>query len=160
MTFTFIDIVFLIIILAFALTAALHGLIKEVFGKIAVIAGLYVAFFFCGALAPSLSGVVNNPTVDIVLAFVLLFIATFIFVKIIQIVLQKIFSGEILGSLDHMLGFAFGAVEGILVVSCVLILMKAQIWFDFSSLTENSTIYRILSPFLEKPISYIGGSFA
>ena len=48
MTFTFIDIVFFIIIAAFAIVAMIHGLIKELFGKLAVIAGVVAGFYFCG----------------------------------------------------------------------------------------------------------------
>ena len=69
MTFTFIDIFFLIIILAFAFIATIHGFIKEVFGKIAVIAGVFAGFCFCGLLAPSIGKIIHIPAVAIVLAF-------------------------------------------------------------------------------------------
>ena len=157
MTFSFIDIIFLIIIAAFAFVAMIHGLIKELFGKIAVIAGLVAGFYFCGLLAPHVSKIIKIPAVDVVIAFILIFITTFLIVKIIQMIVGMIFSGEILKSLDRVLGLAFGAVEGILVVSCILILMNAQIWFNFDSLLNGSTIYHILSPFLEYPVNYIRG---
>ena len=157
MTFTFIDIFFLIIILAFAFIATIHGFIKEVFGKIAVIAGVFAGFCFCGLLAPSIGKIIHIPAVAIVLAFILIFITAFLIVKIIQILLERAISGEIMKSLDRVLGFAFGALEGILIVSCILIVLCAQIWFDFSSLTDTSSIYRILHPILEYPITYIRG---
>ena len=160
MTFTFIDIVFLIIIVAFAFMAMIHGLIQELFGKVAVIAGVVAGFYFCGILAPYISKFIKIPAVDVVLAFILIFITAFLIVKIIQIIVGAIFSGEILKSLDRVLGLAFGALEGILVVSCILILLRAQIWFDLDSLTDNSTIYNILKPFLEYPINYIRGMLA
>ncbi len=157
MTFTFIDIVFLIIIISFAFMAMIHGLIKEILGKLAVIAGIVAGFYFCGLLAPHIEKIIKIPVVDIVLAFLLIFMTAFLIVKIIQIILQNIFSGEILKSLDKVLGAFFGAFEGILVVSCIIILLRAQIWFDLNSLTDSSTIYKILSPTLEFPISYIRG---
>ncbi|MBQ8013660.1 MAG: CvpA family protein [Treponema sp.] len=160
MTFTFIDIVFLIIIAAFAFVAMIHGLIKELFGKLAVIVGLVAGFYFCGVLAPHIEKIIKIPAVDIVLAFILIFITAFLIVKIIQIIVGAIFSGEIMKSLDRVLGLAFGAVEGLLIVSCVLILMKAQIWFDFDSLLSSSTVAKILLPYLEQPIAYIRGMLA
>lgn len=159
MTFNFIDIIFIVIILFFAVTACVSGLIRELFGKLAVVAGAVAAFFFCGRLSPYLLKIINNKTVDLVIAFLLIFIAVFLFVKIIQILLKNIFSGEILKSLDHVLGFIFGAIEGIAIVSCVLILLKSQIWFDASSVTDGSTISSILIPLLQKPIDYIHGMF-
>ncbi|MBQ0051329.1 MAG: CvpA family protein [Treponema sp.] len=160
MTFSFIDIIFLVIILFFALTAMAHGLIKEVFGKLAVIAGLFVAFYFCGMFSSYFKNIIDNPTVDVVLSFLSLFIVTFIVVKIVQIILGLIFSGEILGSLNRVLGLFFGLIEGALVVCCILILLQAQPWFNASAVVEKSTVASILLPLLEKPISYLNGMFA
>ncbi|MBB5225296.1 CvpA family protein [Treponema ruminis] len=157
MTFTFIDIVFLIIIFSFAFLAMIHGLIQELFGKLALIVGLVAGFYFCGLLAPHISKIIKIPAVDVVLAFILIFITAFLVVKIIQIIVGAIFSGEIMKSLDRVLGFAFGAIEGVLIVSCILILMKAQIWFNLSPLLSKSTVAKILLPYLQAPISYIGG---
>ena len=157
MTFTFIDIIFLIIIAAFAFSAMIHGLIKELFGKLAVIAGIVAGFCFCGLLAPHIEKIVKIPAVDVAIAFILIFITVFLIVKIIQIIIGNIFSGEILKSLDRVLGLLFGAIEGLLIVSCILILMKAQIWFDFASILSDSTIAKILLPYLASPISYING---
>lgn len=157
MTFNFIDVVFIVIVLFFAVTACVSGLIRELFGKLAVVAGAVAAFFFCGRLSPYLQKIISNKTVDLVIAFILIFIAVFLFVKIIQILLKNIFSGEILKSLDHVLGFLFGAAEGIALVACVLILLKAQTWFDSSAVTDGSTVSSVLLPYLQKPIEYIHG---
>lgn len=160
MTFTFIDIVFLLIIGVFALISMIHGLIQELFGKLAVIAGLVAGFYFCGLLAPHVEKIIKIPAIDIIVAFIIIFITGFLIVKIIQIIVHSIFSGEILKSLDKILGLFFGAVEGILVVSCLLILMKAQIWFNLDSLLSSSTVANLLLPYLEGPVSYIRGMLA
>ncbi len=159
MTFNFIDVVFIVVILFFAVTSCVNGLIKELFGKLAVVAGAVAAFFFCGRLSPYLLKIINNPAVDLVIAFILIFVAVFLCVKILQIIFKSIFSGEILKSLDHVLGFIFGAAEGIAIVACVLILLKAQIWFDSSPVTNESTVSSLLLPVLQKPIDYIHGMF-
>ena len=56
-----------------------------------------------------------------------------------------------------MLGLAFGAIEGLMIVCCILILVKAQIWFDLNSLVDSSTAWKYLNPFLDAPIKYIRG---
>ena len=104
--------------------------------------------------------IIKIPAVDVVLAFILVFITAFLVVKIIQIIVGAIFSGEIMKSLDRVLGLAFGAIEGLLIVSCILILLKAQIWFDSDSLLSDSTLAKILLPYLSQPISYIRGMLA
>lgn len=157
MTFTFIDIVFLIIIAAFAFMAMIHGFISELFGKLAVIVGVVAGFYFCGLLAPHISKFIKIPAVDVVLAFILIFITAFLIVKIVQMIVGAIFSGEIMKSLDRVLGLAFGAIEGLMIVCCILILVKAQIWFDLNSLVDSSTAWKYLNPFLDAPIKYIRG---
>ena len=159
MTFNFIDVVFIVVILFFAVTSCVNGLIKELFGKLAVVAGAVAAFFFFGRLSPFLFKTLHTPDFDLVIAFILIFVAVFLCVKILQIIFKSIFSGEILKSLDHVLGFIFGAVEGIAIVACVLILLKAQIWFDSSPVTNESTVSSLLLPVLQKPIDYIHGMF-
>ena len=138
----------------------IHGLIKELFGKLAVIAGVVAGFYFCGFLAPYIEKIIKIPAVDIVLAFILVFVTAFLIVKILQIIVGAIFSGEIMKSLDRVLGLIFGAFEGLMLVSCLIILLKAQIWFDSDSILSNSSLARLLLPYLSQPISYIRGMLA
>ena len=160
MTFTFIDIFFFLIIGVFAIISMIHGLRAELFGKLAVIAGLVAGFYFCGLLAPHVEKIIKIPAIDIIVAFIIVFVTTFLIVKIIQIIVSGIFSGEILKSLDKILGLFFGAIEGVLVVSCLLILLKAQIWLNVDSLLSSSTVANLLLPYLERPVSYIRGMLA
>jgi membrane protein required for colicin V production len=138
----------------------IHGLIKELFGKLAVIAGVVAGFYFCGFLAPYIEKIIKIPAVDIVLAFILVFVTAFLIVKILQIIVGAIFSGEIMKSLDRVLGLIFGAFEGLMLVSCLIILLKAQIWFDSDSILYNSSLAGLLLPYLSQPISYIRGMLA
>ena len=80
------------------------------------------------------------------LSFLLIFVAGFLFIKIIQTLLKNIFSGKILDSLDHCLGFAFGAVEGIFVVAMIIILLLflAQ-WINTQRFLEQSFFYNLLN---------------
>lgn len=157
MSFTFFDIVFTAILLIFAIMAAAHGFIAELFGKLAIIAGVLVAFYFFGLLAPSLESFISNKAVCTVLAFFILFVATYLLVKIIQHVIGAIFNGEIMKGLDRTLGFVFGAIEGLLIVSVIFILVKAQPWFDLSVVTDNSFYWELLGGLLEKPIIALNG---
>ncbi len=159
MTFTFIDIVFSIIVLLFGVIAAAHGFIRELFSKLAVILGIVVSVSFFGKLAPYIEQVIHNKAVATVVSFLLLFIATYLLVKIIQQLVGAAFRGEILRGLDRTLGFVFGAVEGLIVVSIVLILVHAQPWFPkvTESVADGSFYWRFLGGILDQPIAYVRG---
>ena len=159
MTLTFIDIIFTVIILVLAIIATAHGFIRELFSKLAVILGIVVSVSFFGKLAPYMEQVIHNRAVATVVSFLLLFIATYLLVKIVQQLVGAAFRGEILRGLDRTLGFVFGALEGLVVVSLILILVNAQPWFPkvATTITDGSFYWRILSGLLEQPIAYVRG---
>lgn len=159
MTFTFLDIVFFIVVLFFSISAAINGFIKEIFSKLAVVAGIIAAVSFGPVLAPSFESIIKNSTVDLILSFILLFIVAFLAVKILQIIFSGIFSGEVLGSLNRILGFIFGLLEGFVVVCCLVIILEAQPWFHVQAGLEKSSVVNIVLPYLETPITKISGMF-
>ncbi len=159
MTLTFIDIVFSIIVLLLAIIAAAHGFIKELFSKLAVILGIVVSVSFFGRLAPYIEQVIHNKAVATFVSFLLLFIATYLLVKIIQQLVGAAFRGEILRGLDRTLGFVFGALEGLIAVSIILILVNAQPWFPklAESVTDGSFYWKVLGGILDQPTAYVRG---
>lgn len=159
MHFSFIDIVFSVIVLFIAISACAHGFIAEIFGKIAVIASFFTAFYFCGKLAARMQNIISVKGVCVAVSFAILFIATFLAVKIIQTAIKSLFSGDILKSLDRVLGFILGLFEGILVISAVLILLVSQPWFSLDRLLDSSFYWSMLDSFLTKPIQYVKGIF-
>ncbi len=160
MTFTLLDAVFFLMILCFAVTAAVNGFIKELFSKLAVVAGVVCAVYFGALLAPYFKPLVDNSSVDLILSFAVLFIASFLAVKILQIIFSGIFNSEIMGSLNRVLGFVFGFLEGCVIVACLIILLKAQPWFSADSFLEKSTIVQHALPYLASPIEKMSGIFA
>ena len=159
MHFSFIDIVFSVIVLFIAISACAHGFIAEIFGKIAVIASFFTAFYFCGKLAAKMQNIISVKGVCVAVSFAILFIATFLAVKIIQTAIKSLFSGDILKSLDRVLGFILGLFEGLLVISAILILLISQPWFSLGSLLDSSFYWSMLDSFLTKPIQYVKGIF-
>lgn len=158
--FSFIDVIFLSIVLFFAIMACAKGFIEEICGKVAIILSIFIGFYFCSSLSPFIGKFIKSSTISTILAFILLFIVTFLFVKIIQKILEGVFAkGDIMGSLNRVLGFAFGAFEGILIVSVILILLNAQPWFETNSFMQKSFFEKMLGSFLAKPTEYVRGIF-
>ena len=155
MRFSLLDVLFLMIVLYFSMAGAHNGFIKEVFGKLAFICALLAGVFFCGYVKPVFSSKIHIEAASIICAFLLIFICVFIFVKIIQVILSRIFTGEVLGSLNKSLGFLFGLCEGVLFVCCFLIIIKAQTWFSSDALTDGSVCWQYLRPVLSDCINYV-----
>ena len=139
-----IDIVFVLILLFFTVSAAARGLIKEFFGKAAFVAGIVAAVLCTPLLEPFVGDGIRNALFAKVVSFLLIFIIAFLVVKIVQEIVSRIFSGDILQGLDRALGFVFGIVEGLAVISLVIVALKVQPWFDTRPLFDSSIFYRIL----------------
>lgn len=148
-----IDIVFLLIIIFFAVLAAINGFLNEVFGKAAPVVAVWVALIFYKPLVHPIQQYVKNPTVSVILAFTLVFVIAFIVVKLLQSVMKNIFGGEIFKQLDRFLGVLFGIVEGFAVVCVILILLRIQPWFSVSSVLEKSFFDSLLNPFVREPLN-------
>lgn len=155
MTFTFVDVVFAVIILALAIAGAVKGFVAELFGKAALVLGLIVAVLFYSKLYPYIARWISIDFFAQAVAFLLLFIATYLLVKILQHVIGSFFQSEIMSGLNRTLGFFLGVVEGVLVVAVVLIAMYAQPWFDIGSLFDGSFFANILSGIIAQPVQYV-----
>ena len=149
MSFTLLDVIFFVIILTIALIAMARGFIKAIFSKLCWIFGLIFAFLFYKKLAVQMVSLVHNQTLSYILCFFLIFVVVFLIIKIIQVLLERIFGGEIMKGLDRALGFFFGLVEGILFIFVISFILLNQPWFDFSKLFEGSLIIRLLTPLLD-----------
>ena len=149
MFFTLTDVIFLVIILIFAVIATAKGFINAIFGKLCWILGLIFAFLFYKKLVGYMTQLIHNETISAILCFVLIFVVVFLIVKIIQTLLSKAFDGEIMKGLDRSLGFFFGLLEGFVVVFVFVFILINQPWFDCSKLFEGSLFIRLLQPLLD-----------
>ncbi len=154
---TALDIFFLLVIAFFAIIAAFRGLINVIMGKIALAGALAAAILFYQKLAVPMTEVVHKEPLAKFLSFLMIFMAVFLLAKIFQQFLQWMFSADILRSLNHALGFLFGAAEGAVIVAVILVILQAQPWFDVSSLLEHSLFYKLLASFISVPASKVEG---
>lgn len=155
MPFSIVDIILLILIFFLCIRSAINGFLDEVFGLGSFVIGGYAAFLISPFLEPYLAKSMNS-TLAKVLSFLLLFIIAFLILKIIQMALKSVFSGSILKSLDHCLGFGFGAVEGIFCVFLLFfILIVLQPWIDTADFRQSSYLYKLLEGLLDSTTSKI-----
>ncbi|MDR0786048.1 MAG: CvpA family protein [Treponema sp.] len=148
-----IDIIFLILILIFAIHAGLKGFVEQISSIVSVILGVLAGFFFykngAAFLKTKLPSLENVEVLPEILSFVVLFFIAFVAVKFIGALLKSIVEGVHLGKLDKVLGFIVGAVEGLAVVAAAIFVIRIQPLFEPTSVLTGSVFVQSLSPLFE-----------
>lgn len=139
------DCIFFALLLIFAVRGFARGFINEVFGIGTLIFSLFFAFCFCDALGAVFASSMNV-TLAKVVAFFAIFVAAFIIIKLIQMLVKLIFSGPILKSLDKTLGLILGFLEGAALVVLVLFVMsELNGTIDSESLRNGSALSNFIN---------------
>ncbi|QSI05667.1 CvpA family protein [Treponema pedis] len=126
----------------------IRGFIAEFFSKAAVIVGGLVAVLFYKLFTPIISGLMGPQALSAVIAFLILFLATYLVIKLIELLLGSLFSNQSLKSLDRALGFFLGLIEGLLLIAVLLMLIHLQPVVNPAKLLDGSIFAKILSPFI------------
>lgn len=149
------DLLFIIIVVVFAILGAARGFVKEIFGKAAFIVSLLAAVFLRNYVAGFFSNSIKNALIANIVAFLIVFVVVFLVIKILQEIFSKIFSGSILKSLDHSLGFLFGIVEGVAIVAFIIMVIIIQPWFDSEAIFAGSLFYGMFGGVLSGTVKSI-----
>ena len=128
---TLFDIIVLIIVAVAAIGGFLRGLVQEVLSLAAWILAAFSVYYLHGPLTEFLRGYYNAEPATPILAFVLLLLIPYAAMKVIASNVGEASRGSILGPIDRVLGFGFGAVKGALIVVfafSVLVLGFDTVW--------------------------------
>ena len=109
------DIIILVIVAVAAIGGFLRGLVQEVLSLASWIFAALAVHFLHPALTPAISGFLNSDRITPVFAFVLLLLIPYAAMKLIAGNISEASDGAILGPIDRVLGFGFGAVKGALI---------------------------------------------
>jgi membrane protein required for colicin V production len=114
-------------ILAVLGLSVLMGLWRGFIGEVLALAiwacAFWVAWLFGPALAERFSVSISTPSVRILLAYVLCFIAVLIAGAIVTFLMRKLVEGSGLSGSDRLFGMVFGLVRGLALVVLVVLLM-------------------------------------
>lgn len=141
------DFFILIIVLIFAITGLISGIIKQVFGVLAIILG----FVFGTALLGTAVQIFNEflqltPVVSVILCFSILFLCIWLIVVAIGKFVVKVISMAFLRWVDRLLGASLGVFKGLLVASiAILILNFMPVTQEFLKGTRSSLLYDFTS---------------
>lgn len=160
LTVSVIDIVIFAVCMISAVFCCIRGFVMELSKWVGIVVGVLVAIMFTGALSPTAASLLPEtwpPLAATAIAFVVLFLAGFLIIVLLGSMLRKIIETFRLGALDHILGFIWGLVFCLLVVSVIVYLLGMQIIFDMDPVFGSSVIItRMIMPFLPETMEVIG----
>ena len=122
------DIFVLLLLLGGAAVGFVRGFVYEFLSLLAWAAAITAIKLFHTQLSAGLSGVVGTAEGSAVLAFALLFVPTFVLVKLLARSLGVKTRRSLLGPVDRVLGGGFGLVKG---------LLAATLFFLFANLATD-----------------------
>jgi len=121
---TGLDIIVLIVIFGGAAFGMMRGFITEVISLFAWVAAIFGLKLLHGPVAKMQVGIVGSQSGASVLAFALVFLIIYAGGKLIAGSLGRRTRSSVLGPLDRVLGFGFGALKGLIVVTLAYLLIN------------------------------------
>lgn len=125
---TTLDIVVILMIGLAALLGVMRGFVTEILSLIAWVAGVAALRLFYEPGAALATGVTGTETGGAILAFVLIFLVTFIAFRLVARTLGERTRQSIVGPIDRALGLGFGAIKGLIGASLLFLLVN--LFFD------------------------------
>jgi len=125
------DLIVLVLVLLAAVAGFMRGLVQEVLSLSAWVLAAFSVHYLHGPLTEWLRDFYNAEPATPLLAFVLLLLIPYAAMKVIASNAGEASRGSVLGPIDRVLGFGFGAVKGTLIVVfmfSVLVLGFDTIW--------------------------------
>ncbi len=141
------DFFILIVVLIFAITGLMSGIIKQIFGVLAILLGFVFGTALLGTAVQIFNEILQlTPVVSVILCFSILFISIWLIVVAIGKFVVKVISMAFLRWVDRLLGALLGVFKGLLVASiAILILNFMPVTQEFTKGTRSSLLYDFTS---------------
>lgn len=117
-----VDYAILAIIVLSAVISVVRGFIREALSLAGWIVAIWVALGFSDELAPYFTEYISVPSVRLVAAFAILFIATLILAALVNYLAGQLVDKTGLSGTDRMLGVVFGVARGVAIVAILVLL--------------------------------------
>ena len=110
------DLIVLLIVGVGAIGGFLRGFVQEVLSILAWVLAIFAIRFLHTDLTAAILDFMGSPITASILAFALLLLIPYAAMKLISRVAGRSSRNSVLGPVDRVLGFAFGALKGIIIV--------------------------------------------
>ena len=153
--FALIDWFSVTLIITFGLIGLFNGFVKEVFSAAAWILSLLIAWVYGPFLFPFVQDYVNSDSLKNIISFILMFLISFLTMRIVGSVISRFISAIGLKGLDRLLGLFFGSVKVLAILSSIFVfnltsLDKNQWWLDSYSRIYSLQVYEYSKPIFDK----------
>jgi len=153
------DTVVVAIVVASAAIGAWRGVIGEVIALIAWVLAFFAAKWWGAELAPLFAGVIADPTIRVVAAWVAIFIVVLIIMALLRLFVRGMLKALGLSLSDRLLGVVFGIVRGLVIVLALVAvggmtsLPKEKWWTDAYFSAPLETALLAAKPWLPPAVS-------
>ncbi|MCL6268695.1 CvpA family protein [Sansalvadorimonas sp. 2012CJ34-2] len=120
MSLTWLDWAIVAVVVISALISLSRGFFKEVLSLVTWVAAAIISWLFAGSLALMFEGYINTPSLRVIAAAVVLFVATLLTGGLINAIIGKLVEATGLTGTDRALGMIFGALRGALLVTMLV----------------------------------------
>lgn len=121
----YVDIAVIVVLLASGVLALMRGVVHEVLSVAGWVVAALAAFWSLPLVRPLLGDYITNPTLADIAGGAAVFVVVLVVSSMLTHAVARTVQGSALGSIDRSLGFLFGIVRGIALVSlCFLAVTK------------------------------------
>jgi membrane protein required for colicin V production len=145
------------VFVSFTLLMLVHGFVKGFIRELFSWAALVLAIWAGVLLFPAGGAFIRTKTMENVrivpelLAFLAIFLLVMLLAKLLEHILKEVIDGMHLGTVDKILGAAFGIVEGLALTVLIIFVLLKQPLFSAVKLLEESFIAGFLLDFIKLP---------
>ena len=135
-----VDGIVLIVVVAASIRAAIRGCVAEIFGVAAIAAGIGIGALLYAPLAVAMDGWWGVSIWNRIGAFLAIFLACYLSMKIIEALFHRFFDALELEKLDRVLGMFVGLAEGLAVTFALFVVLRVQPIVDTATLFDGSVV--------------------
>ncbi|EES90008.1 CvpA family protein [Helicobacter canadensis] len=148
-SFSYFDLIIGLLIVLVGLKGIVNGFIREVFGLIGIVGGVFIASVYATEAGGWISRHIytfENPSAISLIGFLVLLALVWILSLVIAEILQKVTRISALNSMNRILGFCFGAFKTFMIFSIIFYaISNVQVAKRFmQKYTDNSFLYPLL----------------
>jgi membrane protein required for colicin V production len=154
MQIDWVDLVIIVIVGLSAVTGLFRGLIKEFIALGIWVLAIWAGYKYSQNLTPWLQHYIHDKSIQTMVAFIIILLGVLISGGIINALLGLILRSTGLGSMDKILGAAFGFARGVFIVALIMAVMNATS-MPYQQYVHSSKFYPALSPLVQ----WISGYF-
>ena len=145
LTLTQLDYFLIGIIVLSAMIGFFRGFLKETFTLLIWFFSLYLAYNYGSEAGKYLINTIQNGSARRTLSFILLFLISFFILSVLTFCVRRIVQLFGMRAVDHMLGFLFGVIRGLILSYGVIVLCQWLGWMQLSGI-KGSVLIRELQP--------------